>query len=47
MDVCAARLGRGGALIEDGEFDAALADRYAGWDKAKGKAILARGATLE
>jgi xylose isomerase len=35
------------ALIEDGTLDKFVADRYAGWDSAKAKAMLAPGASLE
>jgi xylose isomerase len=34
------------ALIEDGRLDAFLAERYAGWQSARGKAIFAADATL-
>jgi len=34
-------------MIEDGRFDAARAERYAGWEKPAAKAMLKKGATLE
>ena len=34
-------------LIEDGKYDALLAERYAGWDTPEALAMLAPGATLE
>ncbi|MFZ0605056.1 MAG: xylose isomerase [Roseiarcus sp.] len=47
IDACAAALVAAARLIEDGKFDAARAERYAGWDKAEAKGMLAKGATLE
>ncbi|WP_163849310.1 xylose isomerase [Pseudooceanicola aestuarii] len=40
MDVCARGLKAAAAMIEDGGLDAALAERYAGWDTAEAKAML-------
>jgi len=47
IDVCAAALVAAAHLIEDGKFDAARAERYAGWDKPAAQAMLKMGATLE
>jgi xylose isomerase len=47
LDVCAQALVAAAKLIEGGVYDRFLADRYAGWDKAEGKAMLAGGASLE
>lgn len=40
MDACAAGLKAAAAILEDGRFEAARKDRYAGWDSVDGKAIL-------
>ena len=40
LDVLARSLKAAAALIEDGTYDKALDDRYAGWNTAEGKAIL-------
>ncbi|NRB33667.1 MAG: xylose isomerase [Rhodobacteraceae bacterium] len=40
MDICARGLKAAAAMIEDGGLDAALAERYAGWDTAEAKAML-------
>ncbi len=40
MDCCAAGLKAAAAMFEDGKLEAARADRYAGWDTARGKDIL-------
>ena len=37
IDVCAAALVAAARLIEDGKFDAARSERYAGWDKPEGQ----------
>jgi xylose isomerase len=34
-------------LIEDGKFDALLAERYAGWNAPAAKAMLAPGVSLD
>lgn len=47
MDVCARALLIAEKMIEDGELDRLLADRYAGWDGVEGKAILAGERSLE
>jgi xylose isomerase len=47
LDVCAQALIAAARLIEDGKFDQALAERYAGWDKPEGKAMLAGKQSLE
>ena len=47
IDVCAEALLAAARLIEDGKFDKLREERYAGWDKAEAKAMLAKGATLE
>jgi xylose isomerase len=47
LDEIARALLSAGRLIEDGKYDAFLAERYAGWDKAEAAAMLAPGATLE
>src|SRR4051794_28904476 len=41
MDVCARALTIAGRMIEDGAMDKHVKDRYAEWDSAEGKAILA------
>jgi len=40
MDVCARGFKAAAAMIEDGGLEAALAERYAGWDGAEAKAML-------
>ncbi len=40
MDACAAGLKAAAAMFEDGKLEAARNERYAGWDTAKGKALL-------
>src|SRR5271170_2424687 len=47
IDACAAALVAAAHLIEDGKFDAARAERYAGWDKPAAQAMLKKGATLD
>ncbi len=41
MDACAAGLKAAAAMLEDGKLEAARNARYAGWDTAEGKALLA------
>lgn len=41
MDVCARALLAAAAIIEDGGLDQALADRYAGWERAEAREMLA------
>ncbi|MEX0317380.1 MAG: xylose isomerase [Ruegeria sp.] len=40
MDICARGLKAAAAMIEDGGLDAALAERYAGWDTPEAQAML-------
>jgi xylose isomerase len=40
MDTCARGLLAAAAMIEDGGLDAAVAERYAGWDTPAAKAML-------
>lgn len=40
MDICARGLKAAAAMLEDGGLDAALKDRYAGWDTALGNSLL-------
>ena len=40
MDICAAGLKAAAAMLEDGQLEAARAERYAGWDSAEGQALL-------
>ncbi|MCT8158888.1 xylose isomerase [Pseudoruegeria sp. SHC-113] len=47
MDVCARGLKAAAAVIEDGTYDAFVADRYAGWKGDQGQKILSGGYTLE
>ncbi|BBE72112.1 xylose isomerase [Oharaeibacter diazotrophicus] len=47
MDVTAKALLAAAAIVEDGDLDGAVAARYAGWDGAEGKAILAGERSLE
>ena len=46
MDVCARALTIAGRMIEDGALDKYVKDRYAEWDSADGKAILAGKVSL-
>ena len=41
MDACAAGLKAAAKMLEDGRLEAARAARYAGWETARGKAMLA------
>ncbi len=47
LDACAQALEAAARLIEDGKYDAYLAQRYAGWDAPEAKAMLAPGASLD
>jgi xylose isomerase len=47
LDACAQALAAAARLIEDGKYDAYLAERYAGWDAPEAKAMLAPGASLD
>src|SRR5579863_5645406 len=47
LDSCAQALIAAAKLIEDGKYDAALAERYAGWDASGPKAMLEGKVTLE
>ncbi len=47
LDTLALALEAAARLIEDGEYDAHLAKRYAGWDAPEARAMLAPGASLE
>jgi len=47
LDVCARALIGAAKLIEDGKYDAHLAERYAGWNAAEAMAMLAPGASLD
>ena len=47
LDVCAQALGAAARLIEDGKYDRFLAERYAGWDAAGSKTMLAGQLSLE
>ncbi len=47
MDACARGLLIAEQIIKDGEFDALVADRYAGWKSKEGKAILAGKRSLD
>lgn len=47
VDVLARSLLNAAAMIEGGELDAVIKDRYAGWHGDKGKALLASGSSLE
>ena len=47
LDTLARGLKAAAALIEDGTFDAALDERYAGWKTAEGKAMLSGKRSLE
>jgi xylose isomerase len=46
MDVCARALLSAAAMIADGGFDQARAERYAGWDTAEAREMLGGGADL-
>jgi xylose isomerase len=46
MDTCARGLKAAAAIIEDGTYDAFLADRYAGWGGAEAQAMLKGERTL-
>lgn len=41
MDACAAGLKAAAAMLEDGKLEAARDDRYAGWETAEGKGLMA------
>ena len=47
MDVCARGLKAAARMIEEGRLAEALRTRYAGWQSAEARAMLAPGATLE
>ncbi|MGO9743177.1 MAG: xylose isomerase [Roseiarcus sp.] len=47
LDVIARALVAAAKLIEDGKYDAFLAERYAGWNTQAARAMLAPGAALE
>ena len=47
LDALAQALEAAARLIEDGKYDAFLADRFKGWDAPEAKAMLASGASLE
>lgn len=47
MDLCARAFLTAARLIEDGTYDALLAERYAGWQTPEAKAMLDGGMTLE
>jgi len=47
LDTIARALLGAAKLIEDGQFDAALKARYAGWDAPQAQAMLAPGASLD
>ncbi len=47
LDICARALLAAEAIIKDGRLAKLLADRYAGWDTADGKAILAGKKSLK
>ena len=47
IDLCARALLAAGAMIEDGQLDANLRQRYAGWDSEQGRALLAGELSLE
>jgi xylose isomerase len=47
LDTLALALQAAARLIEDGKYDALLADRFKGWDAPEAKAMLAPGASLE
>ena len=41
MDACAAGLKAAHAMLSDGKLEAARSERYAGWDRAEGQALMA------
>jgi xylose isomerase len=47
VDILARSLLNAAAMIEGGELEAVVKDRYAGWNTAEGKALLAASANLE
>ena len=47
LDVCAQALGAAARLIEDGQYDRFLAERYAGWDEPAAQAMLGGKFSLE
>jgi xylose isomerase len=47
IDVLARSLLNAAAMIEGGELEAVVKDRYAGWHSEAGKALLGKGASLE
>ena len=47
MDVCARALLNASAMLEEGSMQAAIDDRYAGWDGDLGKKILAGELSLD
>ena len=47
MDICARALLAAAAIIEDGELDRFVTDRYSGWGGGIGADILAGRLTLE
>jgi xylose isomerase len=47
VDILARSLLNAAAMIEGGELEAVIADRYAGWQTAEGKALLSPSANLE
>ena len=47
LDVCAQALTAAARLIEDGQYDRILAERYAGWEAPAAKSMLSGNATLE
>ena len=47
VDLCARAFLNAAALVEAGELKAAVAERYAGWDKPEAKAMLDGSMTLE
>jgi xylose isomerase len=46
LDVCAQALSAAARLIEDGKYDAFLAERYSGWDAGQAKEMLAGKVSL-
>jgi xylose isomerase len=47
VDILARSLLNAAAMIEGGELEAVITDRYAGWQTAEGKALLSANANLE
>ena len=47
LDACAQALLGAARMIEDGKYDALLAERYAGWNSDEAMAMLAPGASLD